>query len=501
MCAWHLLLRRGQLALPLMRDEGEYACVARSWARGALPYRDAFSQKPPMIFFLYRLAYGIRPADPLAPRLLMVAASLLILGLLLAMAPESWPWAARLCAPAAFAVSSAWPIGSLGFAANTEIFLCAFTAFAALALLKSWTGRRRLAWAAVCGLACGAAVMTKQTALPTAAGFGLLLWLDRRGGGLAYAAGLCAIPALFLLYFHAKGGLPDFWQAVYARNMDYARLVLSTGTARSQADWFLKAVVPLFARAGWPVFALAGFGLWGRPAAPRSLEVLAVVWIGTAAAGALTGLLLFPYYFLQAFPALALLAAMGAERLAAWRRAAAACALAALCACPALADFGLYFRQDGPALAKSLLYPNPVYEAEQVGLFLRDRTQPSDVLYVFGSEAQIYIYAQRPAATPHIMAYPLTMFPRDQAFDDAELAAVERARPRFVVFSTQKGSTLLASAAGFFFERAIQGWLAEDYRWVALSRIDPIRSSFVTGKDLGRPDWSIAPALLVFERK
>ena len=34
-------------AIPLERDEGEYAYIAQQWLQGALPYRDSFDQKPP----------------------------------------------------------------------------------------------------------------------------------------------------------------------------------------------------------------------------------------------------------------------------------------------------------------------------------------------------------------------------------------------------------------------------------------------------------------------
>ena len=55
---WHVALRRHGLSLPLISDEGEYAYEARLMIQGGVPYRDAYCQKPPMIFFLYRAAYA-----------------------------------------------------------------------------------------------------------------------------------------------------------------------------------------------------------------------------------------------------------------------------------------------------------------------------------------------------------------------------------------------------------------------------------------------------------
>ena len=43
-------LRTPLLAVPLERDEGEYAYIAQRMLAAELPYRDAFDQKPPGVF-------------------------------------------------------------------------------------------------------------------------------------------------------------------------------------------------------------------------------------------------------------------------------------------------------------------------------------------------------------------------------------------------------------------------------------------------------------------
>src|SRR5215217_3798726 len=48
-----LLLRLPGLRLPLERDEGSYGLIASLWLKGALPYRDLFDHKPPLIYLLY----------------------------------------------------------------------------------------------------------------------------------------------------------------------------------------------------------------------------------------------------------------------------------------------------------------------------------------------------------------------------------------------------------------------------------------------------------------
>ena len=143
----------------MMSDEGEYACEARVWAEGGLPYRDAYFQKPPMVVLLYRIAYAVSPADLLAPRKLAVCFSLLTMLTLFLLTPANWSPPARLTAPALYGVLSTSPIGSLGFAANTEVFLCGFAALAALATSRHFSAERPALWVFLSGLFSGAALL------------------------------------------------------------------------------------------------------------------------------------------------------------------------------------------------------------------------------------------------------------------------------------------------------------------------------------------------------
>src|SRR5437867_10284714 len=49
-------IRAPLLPIPLERDEGEYAYIAWRLAYDELPYRDWVDQKPPAVFYVYRLS-------------------------------------------------------------------------------------------------------------------------------------------------------------------------------------------------------------------------------------------------------------------------------------------------------------------------------------------------------------------------------------------------------------------------------------------------------------
>lgn len=494
---WHLALRLHGAGLPLLSDEGEYAYAARVWSEGGLPYRDVFNQKPPMTIAVYRLCAALSDS-PTAPRAAAMIAVLLTGFALLLLAPRRWSLPARLAGPAAYLVLSTTPVGDFGFPANTEVFAAAFTAWAFWAALRASPG-----FAALGGLLAGAALMTKQTALwPALAAEVLAAWRGGRRwdakGAAAFAASAAAVPLLWVVYFWARGGLPFFWDCVVAGNMRYASQADWTAAAE-QARFFAMDLGPAFLKASWPAWALAAFGLRGLEARRENrVELTAVLWLAGGLLAAATGLLLFPHYFLQAAPPLCLAAARGVERLASGRR--RWVAVAALALIPAAASADFYFRKGREAVAKDLLYPSPLLEVEGLGAWLRERTAASDLIWVFGSEPALYVYAGRRAATRHDFVYPLTMFPKSPAPLEAELAALRAARPAYVVYVNQPISTLIGSRLGLAFRDAVREWLAVDYRlegYVPVGR-DPAPFSVVGATE---PDWGAANRLYVFKRR
>ena len=82
-------LFRPSLAVPLDRDEGEYAWSADLWARGDLPYRDSSLQEPPGTFLLYRLTYMIAGQNDAAIHVLLLL-NYVVLILLVARIGRRW---------------------------------------------------------------------------------------------------------------------------------------------------------------------------------------------------------------------------------------------------------------------------------------------------------------------------------------------------------------------------------------------------------------------------
>ncbi len=103
-CALPILLYLPLLHEPLARDEGFYAAVGQRILHGDLPYRDAFDNKPPIVFGWYALSFLIFGEQVWAPRL--VAAVLVSLTTLLVYVQGRLLFSGREALLAALAFSS-----------------------------------------------------------------------------------------------------------------------------------------------------------------------------------------------------------------------------------------------------------------------------------------------------------------------------------------------------------------------------------------------------------
>lgn len=418
-----LALRWPTLALPLERDEGAYAYVAANWLRGALPYRDTFDHKPPLIHLLYMPALLFGPPSAFAIRLWATCLWAINVGLVYSIGRRVWDRATGLLAALMFGVAgSAWYLQ--GAVLNTDQAMVLPALLALLATLRLHEhGRLRFAYAA--GAAVAASVLIKPVAIVLAPCVLLAIpWSARKW---AQSVGVALLGALSVAlpiaaYFAANNAVGALVQSVWTYNLVYA--------GESRARWELGALVDMFAPFV-PLLLLAiggGVQLWRKhlPQSPRSRVLLHSGWIVAAwgvalLAGAIGSLRAFVHYYYPTLPMLALLAAPAITRL--WRHSTRADRVTALLLC-ALAI--------GPFVAANVQMINAPPEAQATRLYGRDgqfffapaaaaakfvqeRTQPTDYVHIFGAEPQIYLLAERRAASRYIFDYPIGLIPGAKA--------------------------------------------------------------------------------------
>ena len=501
------LLRAPIADVPLERDEGEYAYIAREWRAGVPPYRSAFDQKPPGVFAVYAAAQALGAGGPAGVH----------------WAAQLWTWAALGCL---FLIGRRWfgPLAAalgcllagaaallpcfLGSAANTEVFMLLPAAAAVAAALRA-ADEGSPPWAAAAGALAGAACLFKQVAAADAAFAALLLaaLARRRRGPLlgAFAAGAAGVLGACAAYFALAGAWEPFVDGVLRYN---ARSYASRMPLGLYPSAFIVTFIPI-ALGAWPVLLLASAGA-ARPDRPARW---ALAWLGFSLLGVSAGGYFRDHYFLQALPAAALLAGRGAERLAGLappsRRTAWSWGLAAAAVLVCAGQARWYFSPGPPEAKSRRLYSlNPFPESPELGRFIASRTAPGDTVFIFGSEPQILYYSGRRSASRYIFAYPLLAGGADgDARQREALDEVRRARPRYVLFEANGAAFLAAPDATAILAPALSALLRASYRrtGAVVSDLERGRNELILGEDAlarrrkaGAPGWT---SLALWERR
>ncbi len=435
--------------MPLERDEGEYAYAGQLMMQGVPPYQLAYNMKLPGVYAAYAVImemFGEDSAGIHIGLLLMNAATAV---LVFAIARKLFGLFTAAFAGISYAVSSANP-ALLGLSAHATHFVV-FAACSGILLLLYGvdSGRRRtLFWSGSC---LGLAFLMKQPGLVfflfavlylTYAKWTLplhwrtaLIHLGSLSLGVAWPFALtCAVLAwagVFRKFW--------FWSIVYART--YASevpLAVGLGQLRGQVAQILRV------GGGIWVVAVAGIFLLFWQAKTRKHWAFICGLLVCSGFGVSAGLYFRSHYFILLLPAVAILAGVAisaAQELLRTRFAkpvlfwvpTAVFALAFVsCLWQARA---FLFAPDAYIACKRIYRNNPFIEAQEIGEFLKENSKPDAKIAVFGSEPEIYFYANRHSATGYIYTYGLMENqPFAKTMSDEMISEVSHSNPEFVIF-------------------------------------------------------------------
>jgi 4-amino-4-deoxy-L-arabinose transferase-like glycosyltransferase len=440
-------LRAPLLTIPLERDEGEYAYIAWRLGYNELPYRDWFDQKPPAVFYVYRLALML-PFEPIRAihfvALLFSATSACALFFLgLRFMSRFWAWLAG----ALFALLAADPLIQ-GTAANTELFMLCPLILSQIAFVTAINRQKKTVFfTLLAGALTGVAFMFKQVAIVN---WLLMIGLypifvrgeNRWRAAISFAAwsatGLLAVLGFVVLYFFAHGGLRNFVENVFTHNLQYVGAVPVSW--RFEYCW---GTLTRLARTQTIVWLSAAVGLIGLLKS-RKLTWFALLtgWFITSFIGASASGYFFPHYFQQLLPPLALAAAAGADRLHFARplrslpHGSRRVLLAALVAILPVVTLWPFLFRYSPADAVRRIYPGDFFaEMPRFAQRVEEVTPPNRPIFIFGSEPELLFYAHRPSATRYIFLFPLYgPYGNSREKQSAATAEVESANPPTVVY-------------------------------------------------------------------
>lgn len=395
----------------LWAEEGLPMAAGAQMARGAVLYRDAWFDKPPLLAAFY-IPFDYGWVLRLAAALYGLAAC----ALAWFFARDAWGrleayWAAGLMA---FCLTFYVPSAVIPLAADLLMLVPHLAA-----VYLAWRGRPFAS-----GIAAALAFLINPKGLFVLAACAVWGWR----GLPALVLGFAAVNAAGALWLWSQGALGPYieqvwrWGRVYAGGTFVGEPV-ANGIGRTLA-WAGFHAAPILA------------AVWAWPREKQRWQWLA--WAAISLAAVAAGWRFFPRYFFQVLPVVVLLGARGFVLLGARRR----WCLALLLLIP-LVRFGPRY----PLLATghSEAWPDIAMDRDsrEASKLVREMARPGDTLFVWGFRPEMYCYADLPAGTRFLDSQPLTGVPADRhltqsatlapglaAGNRAELA---RSRPRFVM--------------------------------------------------------------------
>jgi len=495
-----LVIRLPSLVEPAGADQSLYTYVGERILAGDVPYRDAWDQKPPGIHAVYAVIWGVWPSDAAIGAADLLAAAA-VAWLLVVLGRRTFGVGIGYAAAAMFLLLGNPAIQRLGgvrVRSQCETFIA--VAITGALVLLSGTGKRRWLWAGVC---LGVAFWLKYNAIVYAAPLvlaGLALGAEGRTHDRSRAAawltqgcaGFAAVAVVVVGYFAMHGALTDLWLATITYNLQYSQETyrglggllgyFSFPLERAHLDllWYLGGV-------GAVVLALLS--------RLKPMALMVIAWIAASCASiAINGARDLPQYFVQAHPALALAAAAGLAPLV--RRGAPlplrfALLAVVLAGVWKVGDESTLVRAGGlPEIVRNVQIdldyargrssreaflgrfqiPQEVkyvpLAAERLAARVRETTQPTDRILVFGFASSVYVHGARASASRFFWSRPVAVefgAPRPGYGSAGLLADLERTRPALVALQKHWGTGAPEPMDFFLAQPALKTWLERGY--------------------------------------
>lgn len=470
-------------AIPLERDEGEFAYLGQLLLQGIPPYLTSYSMKPPGILSAYAACMAVfgETATGIHLGLAVVnAASIIVMFFLARRLLDTYAAAAASIAFAVVTLSQS----VFGCFAHATHFVVFFTVSGFLLLLKALERERTVPFIAS-GVLFGIAYTMKQQGafLIVFAALYLIFFLvlsklppDRRirfAG--AFLCGIATPLLLMLLLLSHAGVLEDFWFWTFR----YPRELVATMDAATGLK-NLSGQIAIMQTSLYPFLLIGALGIiaLGLDRSPR-MERLFIGGLPLFSFIAVCpGFYFTPHYFVLMAPPLALLVGGGVRfmtSLALFRgRSWVGPAVGGFFLLVAIGvfmgtEYDYLFSRTPTHVSRDIYGLEPFPESVEIARYIRERTGPTDRIAVIGSEPQIYYYAGRRAATGFNQMYglmeqqPYALRMQQQMIDE-----VTAADPRFVVYVNATLSWMKRENSPQLIFDWADSFLAQRYRQVGV---------------------------------
>lgn len=512
-----LALRLHLLAVPLERDEGEYAYMGKLLLEGSAPFQDAANMKLPGTSIVYALMMGVFGQTITGVHTGLLIVNLLSMLFLFMALRRFYNAAVGLVTAGAYglmAVSS----GVLGFAAHATQYVVVFVA-AALVVLIKYQEKPKTMLAFWAGVLMGLSFLMKQQAVffPVFGGLFLLAALYQAKSfkvitvlreGAIYSVGVLLPYLLILGWVSATGNFEQFW----FWTVEYASQYAGGAPKEEIPMLFNLSFKPLydeFTAIWW--LGLAGLGVVFLGNYTPLQKGFAVGFALLSFAAVLPGFYFRQHYFVVALPALAMLFAVsldviaqrlnGVMRLSFWQF--VPLAILVFVGLRAFSANKAYYRQMKPdEVARRIYGGNPFTESPVIGDYIRQNSAPTDKIAVLGSEPQLFLYADRRSASRHIYTYGMMeQQPFNVKMQDEMISEIEAAKPKFVVFCRVPTSWLARKESPMKIFTWSDQYLQKNYELVGVADILPEGTRYFWNNEVKNFTGQNQNTVLVFRRK
>jgi hypothetical protein len=506
------------LALPLERDEGEYAYTGQLILQGIPPYAEVYNMKLPGIYAAYAgilLIFGQTPSGIHAG---LLAVNILTILALFGLANRLFGSFVGVAAGGAFAILSLSQ-RVFGTFAHAEHFVI-LPAIAGIWLLVHGIDSRKNLFVFCAAILLGLAFIMKQHGLAFVLFGGLYLvfrmilcrpfnWKDflLKSGLFAVGAGIPFAATCLILW--RCGVFEKFWFWTF----DYAKEYVSQAPFEYGMNE-LEKQINLIAGSAILIWLFAATGVVALFSNKnfRKHSFFAVGFLAFSFLAICPGLYFRQHYFILLLPAIAIFAGVGLSQAIEFvgrSKQFVILKIVSVLIIMAVLLYSLYqqrqfFFVKSPAVISREIYEtNAFAESLKIAKYLKEHSTENDRIAILGSEPQIFFYAHRRSATSYIYTYPLMeLHSYALKMQQDMIREIETAQPRFIVFMRIPTSWLPHPQSDLFILKWFDKYSASHYNLVGVIEISSDGTPFyrwgqLKGKVQPQSDYWIG----VFEKK
>lgn len=451
------------LGEPLDRDSGLFVYLGYMHGEGSLLYKDLPSSRPPGIAFLFSLVFRFfQPTDITVSIFVMCWAILnaLLIYLLAVVLVNDFLFSCLAVFLYGFLSSSPFLNGE---GAMTESFMVTFNMLGFYFLLKA-KSKPRLPLFLIAGFSFGISILFKQVGVFDYAAaivyLLILVWFGhdkitsflKKSTVFTFAF---VFPFLATISYYAyKGAFKEFIFWIFEFNFKYAKLLGYDTANYWQKFWYFNSNIFRVNSLIWigsAIFIL----LLGRDIFLRvilkkgtlnqmsSKIILLFCWGMFSFTGVCSSGRFFPHYYLTILPSFILMTVFALRRL--WLVFNSKYIRIFIVAFSVLSigwsvylNYDYYLKLTPEQISMREYAWEPFVEARQAGFYVRDRTKPTDYIYVWAEEQEIYFYCLRKPPGTIMDSDPFVFFPT--VFKNAEndlISSLMEKRPVYLIIDTR----------------------------------------------------------------